>query len=323
MTETLPPFPTAWDSTMLGTFKECPRKFYFSHILNWRSGHENIHLIFGRLFHAGLERYYHALARGENHDAASLSMISWAMEATWEPAVLDEDGRELSPPGPWTPDSSTPAAAWKNRPSLIRSLVWYVEDDLERPTETVFLADGSPAVELSFRFSPFSVEVEGSPIPILLCGHFDRIVRLNDRMWVRDPKTTYSALTANFWRGFTPHNQFTLYTIAGGVVLGEKCEGVLVDGVQIGVHFTRTAIQPVPRPNAVQSEWLDEAREWIQSAADMHSKGRFPGNDKSCSNYGGCPFQKVCAVSPSHRAAWLKADFIQWKWDPLEIRGDI
>lgn len=306
-----PPFPVAWDSTMIGTLKECPRKFMFSHLQGWRGTSESIHLTFGRLFHAGIERYFHAQAEGLSHTDSMVRMVRWALEETWN------DG------SPWTPDPEIAASNIKNRPSLIRSLIWFVEDEQTRPLETVLLASGKPAVELSFRFSSFSVLLEGVPTEIILCGHFDRVVSFSDRKWVHDPKTTSSALNMNFWRGFTPHNQFSLYSIAGGIVLGEACEGVLVGGVQIGVHFTRSANHPVPRPREVLTEWMSETQWWIQQAARMWAANSWPGNDKSCHNYSGCPFQRVCGVSPSHRLRWLKADFTINQWDPLKVRGDI
>ncbi len=43
----------------------------------------------------------------------------------------------------------------------------------------------------------------------------------------------------------------------------------------------------------------------------------------NCGNYGGCAFAKVCAVSPSHRKAWLESDFMHWHWDPTVARGDV
>jgi hypothetical protein len=297
---------------MLGLLKECSRKHHFSSLAGWRSPSESVHLTFGRLFHAGMERYFHAIADGASHPDATLAMVRWALEATWDP----DDG-------PWVPDPAFSASATKNRPSLIRSLIWCVEDDLTRPLSTVILANGKPAVELSFRFSAFSILLEGVETEILLCGHFDRLLSYDGRIWIGDHKTTGSALTANYWRQFTPHNQFSLYSIAGGVVLGEKCEGVLVSGVQIGTHYTRSAIHPVPRPKEVLSEWLREAQWWVQQAALQWEAQTWPGNDKSCHQYSGCEFQRVCAVSPTHRPAWLKADFAQNPWNPLETRGDI
>lgn len=317
-----PNFHTYWDSVMLGNLKTCPAKFYYQHILGYQPKGLSIHLYFGQLLHASLERYYHSRAEGDTHDAACLRMVRWALENSGEYRTDGLTSEPSSPPSwhPWTPDPSDINASIKNRATLVRSLIWYVEDHCASPFTTVILANGKPAVELSFRFHAFDIENE----PITLCGHLDRLVELHDgRVWVADHKSSKSALTAQYFRQFTPNNQFSLYTIAGKVVLDKPCEGVLVSGIQVGVTFTRSAIHQAPRPEPVLTEWLADTRHWITLARQYALANHWPMNDLACGNYGGCPFQSVCAVSPSHRLAWLKADFQSWSWNPLEIRGDV
>lgn len=51
------PVPT-WnihDSTKLQTYLECPRKYFYSYILGWRSDQPNIHFIFGAAWHEAME----------------------------------------------------------------------------------------------------------------------------------------------------------------------------------------------------------------------------------------------------------------------------
>jgi RecB family exonuclease len=307
-----PNFPTAWDSTMLGTFKECPAKFYYQHILGFQPPGSNIHLHFGQLFHKGKEHYYHFRAEGLDHQSALNEMVEKMLE---ESGTRDATGAFQ----PWS-TADHPDANIKNRQTLIRSLVWTCEDERNLPFTTYILANGKPAVELSFRFQPFEVGGE----PVTFCGHLDRLVTTpDDRTWVQDHKTTKQALSATYFRQFSPHNQFSLYTIAGKVVLDAPCQGVLVSGVQIGVNFTRSALHQVPRPEAVLTEWLHDAKLYIEAAYTYARANHWPMNDKSCGNYGGCPFQRVCAVSPSHRPQWLTADFTTFDWNPLVIRGDI
>lgn len=305
----VPGFFHTWDSTMLGTLKECGRKFAFQHILGYQPRGLSIHLRFGQLYHAGLERYDHAVAAGLDHDAATLLMVRWTMENSG--AVADD--------GTWTPwDSSDPI---KNRYTLIRSLVWQVESNLGSPLQTIILANGKPAVELSFNFEAFEIGGE----PISLAGHMDKLARQagTQQVFVVDHKTTKGALNDNFYRSFSPHNQFSLYTIAGRVVLGEKCDGVMVNAAQIAVGFTRFGQRPIGRSEGVLTEWLSEAQYWIGQAREFALAQHWPGNDKSCSSYGGCPFARVCSVSPTHRKAWLAQDFDKWEWNPLIARGDI
>lgn len=307
----LPTHRIAWDSTSLGLLKECPRKYYYQMVLGYGTSSTNVHLRFGLLYHAALERYDHARAQAADHDQALDVMVEWALENSGERDEL----------GTFTPWES--GDDFKNRYTLIRSVVWYVEEYRKSHLSTVILDNGKPAVELSFKFEAFDVANES----ILLCGHIDKLVYESDnpdRIWVSDHKTTKSALSDHWYKSFTPHNQFTLYTIAGNVVLGaDRCQGVIVNGAQIQIGFTRFGQRPAPRPKAVLGEWLSDAKWWITQARQMAEADHWPMNDKSCGNYSGCPFAKVCAVSPNHRNAWLKSDFVSFNWNPLVARGDV
>jgi len=43
------------DNTKLTDFKTCPRKFFYSHVLGWRTQTPNIHLVFGTAWHEAME----------------------------------------------------------------------------------------------------------------------------------------------------------------------------------------------------------------------------------------------------------------------------
>ena len=132
----LPALQLAWDSTSLGVLKECPRKYELSIVRGWRSRAAAVDLEFGILIHSARERYYHAKARGEDHDTAQRKTLGWLLEATWN-AELNR---------PWAGDQ------YKNRFTLARSFVWYTEQwGQNDPLEQVMLANGKPAVEVSFQ----------------------------------------------------------------------------------------------------------------------------------------------------------------------------
>ena len=67
-----------------------------------------------------------------------------------------------------------------NRLTLLRSVVWYLDQFEHDSLETVILQDGKPAVELSFRFLTNYQAPTGEPF--LLCGHFDRVALFNDEI---------------------------------------------------------------------------------------------------------------------------------------------
>lgn len=298
-----PNFQTHWDSTSLGLLKDCGRKYQLSILHQWSMKSKSHHLTFGGLYASGVERYAHAIAKGLSHESACLGVVRWALEAS---GSRGPDGEWL----PWTSNDSV-----KNRYTLVRTLVWNFEDRLNSPFKQVTLANGKPAVELSFNFPCFELDGE----VISLAGHMDQIVELDGKLFVLDDKTTGSALTASYFQRYTPDNQMSLYSIAGKVILGKPIAGVLVRAAQIGVNFARFATAQVTRPPAVLAEWLEDAKAWIKLAKQYALANHWPGNDKHCTM---CDFRRACAVSPSHRAAWLKEDFEKRVWNPLIPRGE-
>lgn len=310
----IPAFQTYWDSTSLGWLKTCPTAYHYQMILGWEPRSRSIHLTFGSLYASSLERYAYARASGTSHDDATVAMVRYALEASGE---RDEDGawRPWTPSAPCDGSPPDPDANIKNRYTLVRSLVWNVESRVDSHFSTLILANGKPAVELTFNFPAFELAGE----VISLTGHLDEVVTEPEGdLWVVDDKTTKNALDASYFSRYTPDNQMSQYSFAGKVILDRPIRGVLVRAAQIGVNFTRFRMAQIPRPQAVLDEWFADAQYWIGQARKFALDGRWPLNDKACFL---CAFKKVCAVSPSHRPAHLAADFVKRSWNPLEARG--
>lgn len=304
----LPGLQLAVDSTSLGAFKECPRKYYYSIICGYQPRQLSVHLTFGLLYHSALERYDHARAKGLGYDDACKTMLRWVLGATWDSKL----GR------PWISDHNT-----KNRLTLVRTLVWYLDQfGQEDPFETVLLASGKPAVELSFSFQ-LGASSETTGEPWLLCGHMDRIGKMNGTPYILDRKTTGHSLDAKYFSQFSPHNQFSLYVLAGEVAFGTPVRELVVDAAQIGVGFSRFHRGLVPRPRPVIEEWASETRWWLRQMETCAVEASWPQNDKSCTSYGGCDFQAVCSKAPASRQQVIDVQFGRRTWNPLERRGDI
>lgn len=314
-------FQFAWDSTSLGLLKECPRKYYYTIILGWTSRYSSIHLTFGLGYHKALECYDHYAASigklnggltNEEHDEGIRHAILGAIRETGE--YVEVEGVRT-----WAGWRSEDP--YKNIWTLCRSVVWYLDHFRGSLLHTVLLSSGKPAVELSFYFPTLNI----NGIEVGLCGHFDRVVNdpQDGRESVHDRKTTKTQINNNFWQGFSPHNQFTIYTVASTVHYERPSWGITVDAAQVLVNETRFARQFIPRPPGVINEWLAESEIWVRQALTYAEANYWPMNDKSCNNYGGCAFRKVCSKSSAHRQSWLEADFIHRRWNPLETRGDI
>lgn len=317
----------AWDSTSLGTFKTCPRKYYYTIIRGFRSRGESPHLTFGIHYHSCLEHYDKQRALGSDHQTALRSALLKALTDTWvdreylHQAVWGSEELEKIP----LPDTGAPWESehpLKTRANLVRSIVWYLDEFQHDPAKTVILADGSPAVELSFRFN---VDEH-----LVLCGHLDRLVEWNDGVYVMDRKTSTTTLSSYYFDQYEPDNQMSLYTLAGRLVYNSPVRGVIIDAAQIAVGFTRFDRGLTYRSESQLNEWLTDARSWIAVASDMandldnyegrYPESTFPMNDKSCHQYGGCPFRRICSKSPEVREAFLATDFEVKFWNPLEVR---
>lgn len=301
-----PNFAFAWDSTSIGAFKTCPRLYQYSILEGWQPREISVHLTFGLHFHSALERYDHLRFGGMSYEQALREVVKYVLQITWD----EKKGR------PWLSDDPN-----KNRLTLLRSVVWYLFQFAEDPIETVRLANGKPAVELSFRFDSGYTSSKGESL--LLCGHLDRLAKMNDKAFVLDRKTTKSTITQSFFDKFTPDNQMSLYAIAGKIVYNIQVEGIIVDGAQIAQTFTRFQRGVVPRSEPMLEEWYYELGQYLAMAELYAANNYWPMNDKSCGQYGGCPFRKICSLPPSVRPQWLKAEFTKRIWDPLQVRGDI
>lgn len=306
---TLPSLQLAWDSVSSGTFKECPRRYKLAILDQWRSREENVDLAFGIWLHEGRETYHLARSRGLSHDDAVCASLDYVLRATWDTRL----GR------PWQGDER------KNRFTLARTLVWYLDHWEQDPLTTLARSDGRPMVELSFRFGLGLHASTGEEF--VLCGHLDRVasygVGAGAQVWVNDLKSTKSSLdegsSGYFFGGFSPDNQISLYAYAASIVLEKPASGVMLDGAQVAQEFSRFARAPITRTRAQLDEWFEGFREMLERADTYAQRGDWPMNDRACFR---CPFRRVCALPPGERAGALERDFVKREWNPLRVRGE-
>jgi len=302
----LPDMQIAWDSTSVGTFKECPRKYQLNILFGWVPREESVHLTFGLAYHSSLEAYDRAKTLGADHQQAMRFALRHALTVTWN-SVLKR---------PWFSDHK-----YKNRFTLVRSVIWYLNKFKDDPLETVILRNGKPALELSWRLELGTKTPTGENL--ILCGHIDRLAHFQGHTWISDRKTTYHTISDDFFTRYSPDNQFSTYSYAGQIIYETPIKGIIADVAQILVEGTRFHRGFVPRTPDQLSEWRHDLDWWLAQALHCAETGYWPQNDKSCALYGGCPYRQICGKSPSVRLDWLKAGFVRRKWDPLQARGDI
>jgi hypothetical protein len=231
----------------------------------------------------------------------------------------------------WDVDVDTRVGKYKNRNSLVRTVIEYLDRYEDDPAVTAHKKDGSAAVEYSFRFEldfgpRAAVEVidgeETLVQPYVLCGHLDRIVEFNDDLFVMDYKTTTTTPGSYYFDQYDPNNQMTLYTIAGGVVLEDRAvKGVIVDAVQLMVDESRSVRGVTYRTQGRLDEWVEDLEHWLGIAEYYAESGYWPHNDTACDKFGGCRFRSICQKDPHVRETFLKSEFKKGiPWNPLQPR---
>ena len=183
------------------------------------------------------------------------------------------------------------------------------------PAQTKALPNGTPMVELNFKFeAPFSYNLHN---PYLLCGYLDRVVTFQNADFVMDRKTTVQTLSSYYYGQFEPDNQMSLYTVAAQVAFHTPVRGVIVDAAQIAVNFSRFGRSFASRTRDQVDEWLKDAGLWIRQAESYADKAYWPMNDKACHHYGGCPYLQICKSSNVIREKLIESNYTVRPWNPL------
>jgi hypothetical protein len=144
---------------------------------------------------------------------------------------------------------------------------------------------------------------------------------LNGEAFIVDRKTTGFTLSSSYFAQYSPDNQFSMYTLAGNVAYETPVRGIICDGIQIAVNFTRFERQIISRSSEQINEWLFDTYYWLGLMGQSADANHWPMNDKACNNYGGCPYRPVCSRPPSARQRWLETDYVKNIWDPAKVRG--
>jgi hypothetical protein len=224
------------------------------------------------------------------------------------------------------PDRSRDPARYKNRESLIRTVVYYLDQRQQDALTTVVLPDNRPAVELSFRFS-LDFGPDKTEELYLLCGHLDRVAEdANGDKYVEDHKTTTTTPSSYYFDQYEPSNQMSLYSLAGEVVLEAPIRGVAINAVQLLLEtpYARFVRGFTFRNRDQLVEWQQDLAYWLKLAEFFADSNYWPQNDTACTKYGGCLFQRACSKSPTVRQIYLKSDYVQLsveeRWNPLANR---
>jgi hypothetical protein len=298
----------AWDSTSLGNFMACPRRYQFVNLQGYTTTGSKIELEFGILYHKGLEVFQHEILKDGKREAAIRRTLMF---------LLAELRKPISFKG--TPGLEGGLVFQQNMRTpftLLRAVLNHLDKYSNDPMRTVILENGRPAVELSFRFELDEYAASGQPF--MLSGHLDRVCELSGEFYFTDYKTTKSTLSSNYFEQYATDIQMDIYSIGSRVSLPRPAVGGFIDAVQLAVGFSRYERGLVSRTASQLQDSLDNIQQWLHLARQFSEVGKFPMNKKSCFL---CAFKSVCGSQPGARELILRTEFIQVEtWNPLKPR---
>lgn len=307
----IPNLQIAWDSVSSGALKKCPRYYEYFLVRGYSLPGTNDDLLFGILFHSATELYEHLRASDTDHEEAVNHVVYCLLINTWD----------FIRKRPWV--SVVPT---KNRDTLIRTTILYLDKYKDDPMKTVVLAStGKAAVEVSFRLDLSHDVDESFKAPsgesYLLCGHLDRIALWNNQTFVPDKKTTRFALDDDYFKQYAPDNQVSIYALAGQIILSEEIQGVVIDAAQVLANGTRFRRKEIYRSAEQLSEWLNDFRYLLRQNETYARDNYWPMNDKAC-GFGRmrCAFAPVCSADPIAREEMLESFYVKKVWDPMVPR---
>lgn len=351
--ETLPTQRKAWDATSLRYYMECPRKYYYA-LVEGRRTKGNADITFGSIYHECVETYDRLRATGSSKPDATLEAyrladrLSWGWSGqylrvwrcnNWRPLkkgtrylckaaknwwIGERDKCPICTTSASNKVSWTPENRYKNRHTLMRSVLFYCDNQLETGgVQPYVFADGQVGVEVSFTLPLDISSPDGDPY--LLCGHFDSWVTAAGEVVCRERKTTKGSLSDRFFSRYSPDVQIDTYDLAGWLLYGEtlKPGHVMVEVMQVGVEFSRMQRGYVSVSEGRREETLDDIKGWIKKAEADAKVGYYPKNTAACNGYGAdyeCPFRSICREEPGQRKALLDDMFITEHWNPLRTR---
>lgn len=292
------------DNTALQAFMECPRKYFFSMILNRRKGGATRPALgYGTTWHKIMETHY---ATGGDEAAVQRAAIM-----SWEPHDSPDDHRTIE-------RALDAYRAYKQR---------YGEhdEDVRVWGRTVGFPENPIVEQVAELAWPGSIHP--------YAGKIDRIYEQNGAYFVEDYKTT-SALGATYFRQWDPSNQMMGYAWLGQLLTGRP-----IAGIRINVHGVLKTQNKFERQTILVSperleEWSQNLQTWLEDInrrsgelkrRDAIEDGitndavqaTFPANFNACAGkYGMCSYVDVCTMPHSVRARILENDFELKPWDP-------
>lgn len=296
-----PLLPAYIDSTMINSFRTCPRRFFHEFILGLRPGEISIDLHAGGAFSGALERFYanYYGPCNENIEAALRQTLPLFFKL-W---------------GDFAPSKPTP----KTRENVWNALSEYVHKyDPKIDHVQPFDFAGRKTVEFSFAIPLDGPDFPRHPVsgdPFIYCGRIDLLGTYNGRTCIRDEKTT-ARLDSNWHQKWDLRSQFLGYCWAVSSS-GFQCSTAVVRGIVLHSRSPNVFVEAVKFFGQWELDrWLEQLRRDLHKIVKCWQEGYWDYNlGDSCTMYSGCSFQDICKSEEAEK--WFETYKVV-RWNPLD-----
>lgn len=306
MSEVKASFPAWIDSSMLSSALACPRKFFYSYVLNLSPYDISVHLHAGGAMAAAIEQVRLSWYRdGLDYGTCILRGLDKLMEF-WGDYEAPDFGKEKHK------DFVNVAAAMVDYFKQYHPATDHIKPKIK--------ADGTPATEFKFAI-PLPVIHPVSGEPLFYVGRSDMVGEYNRLTAIVDEKTTYT-FGQDWQRPFQMRGQFIGYCWAG-----QQCGLDTTVAVVRGIGIQASAIQHreaiLIYPQWQIDRWYEHMVRKVQALVDTYARYA-ESNDPdewlmsygdACSSYSGCEMLDLC-TSPEPEN-WFSS-FKPRNWDPLK-----
>ena len=270
------------NSSAMSLLQTCQRKAQYN-LFNQVESAPSVAQSFGTLIHKALEQYY--MLTPELHTPEIITEI-------WAKVALDyQDPEDSSKP-------HTKAIGHK----LLKS---YADTFKNDPWVAVRDKDGKALTESQFEFPIFSFADE---IEYRLFGTIDMIVKNTEtgEYAVMDHKTGRT-LGQEFVNRWNPNNQVSAYILALNKFYNFRSNKAVINGLQVAKTVHATCRVEARRDFDQLDEFVELARSYCRDLVDLSEgkQGR-AADGITCSQFGGCAYQNVCALTPKLRDTALQ-----------------
>lgn len=296
--------PTFLDSTMISTFRSCPKKFYWQYMLNLKSLGSNIHLTAGAALASALDAI-----RQEQAKHSTALPVDHLYEVGFKAFLNDWDG-------PLDEEEIPPAYQAKNIHNMLAVLEAYINEHhpFYDDVQPYRLPDGSVSSEFSFAI-PLPTKHPTTNDPFIYVGRFDMlgVYTPSGAACVFDDKTTGS-LSTHWTQQWDLRGQFLGYVWACQQ-LGYPVSHAVVRGTGIMKTDTRFLTIPLSYDNHMIERWYLELLDTLELMKMMNERNHWPYNfADACTSYGGCPMKDLCLAREP--AQWF-SNYEVRVWNPV------